>query len=62
VTDLSRTRARLPLHTFVAVFILAKCARVLIWLAVRNHRSDGPLRRVIHRVIAFAERLAGVTD
>jgi hypothetical protein len=58
MTALSRTRARLPLRTFVAVFILAKCARLLIWLA--RERPDSVLVPIVRRIVESAERLAGL--
>ncbi|MGB5083521.1 MAG: hypothetical protein WBO09_02715 [Methylocystis silviterrae] len=65
MTDLSRTKARLPrlpLRTIVAVTLLLKGARLLLWSSNAGHHSATVIRGVARRVIAFAERLAGVPD
>ena len=53
---------RLPLRTIVAVTLLLKGARLLLWSSNAGHHGATVVRGVARRVIAFAERLAGVKD
>jgi hypothetical protein len=65
MTDLSSMKARLPrlpLRTIIAVTLLLKGVRLLLWSSNAGHHSAAVLRGVAGRVIAFAERLAGVPD
>ncbi len=46
----------------IAVTLLLKGVRLLLWSSNAGHHSAAVLRGVAGRVIAFAERLAGVPD
>ena len=65
MTDLSCARARLPrlpLRKIVAVTLLLKGARLLLWSSNAGHHSAAVVRGAARCVIAFAERIAGVKD